>query len=72
MTISETEATFVVRDEGPGFDVASLPDPTDPENLTKASGRGVILMRTLMDEVHYSTAGNTVTMIKRAELIGAK
>ena len=59
------DATFVVRDQGPGFDPASLPDPTDPENLEKASGRGLLLMRTFMDSVEYNSAGNEVTMIKR-------
>ena len=37
--IAPEEARFVIRDEGPGFDPASLPDPTDPENLLRASGR---------------------------------
>jgi anti-sigma regulatory factor (Ser/Thr protein kinase) len=59
------EATFVIQDEGPGFDPASLPDPTDPENLDKVSGRGLLLMRTFMDEVSYNDRGNQVTMIKR-------
>ncbi len=58
-------ATFVVRDEGRGFDPAALPDPTDPANLEKCSGRGILLMRTFMDEVHFSERGNAVTLIKR-------
>jgi CheY-like chemotaxis protein len=60
-------ATFVVRDEGPGFDPHSLPDPTDPENLEKASGRGLLLMRTFMDSVEFNQTGNQVTMVKRVE-----
>ena len=60
-------ATFVVRDEGPGFDPASLPDPTDPENLEKAHGRGLLLMRTFMDSVEFNGVGNEVTMTKRHE-----
>ncbi len=60
-------ATFVVRDEGPGFDPQSLPDPTDPENLEKASGRGLLLMRTFMDSVEFNGSGNQVTMVKRVE-----
>jgi CheY-like chemotaxis protein/anti-sigma regulatory factor (Ser/Thr protein kinase) len=59
------EATFVVRDEGPGFDPDALPDPTDPENLEKASGRGLLLMRTFMDAVEFNRQGNEVTMVKR-------
>jgi anti-sigma regulatory factor (Ser/Thr protein kinase) len=42
-----------------------LPDPTDPENLLKVSGRGILLMRTFMDEVRFNDRGNEVTMVKR-------
>ncbi len=63
--ISCSDATFVVRDEGSGFDPSALPDPTDPANLEKASGRGLLLMRTFMDEVRYNEKGNAVTLIKR-------
>ncbi len=59
------EATFLVRDQGPGFDPASLPDPTEPANLEKASGRGLLLMRTFMDSVQYNGRGNEVIMVKR-------
>lgn len=55
---------YVVKDEGPGFDPASLPDPTDPANLERPCGRGVLLMRTFMDEVEYNSRGNQVTMVK--------
>jgi anti-sigma regulatory factor (Ser/Thr protein kinase) len=64
-TISPHEATFVVRDSGPGFDPTSLPDPTDPENLEKLTGRGLLLIRTFMDEVRYNAGGNEITMVKR-------
>jgi CheY-like chemotaxis protein len=61
----ETErATFVIRDDGPGFDPTKLPDPTDPENLEKVSGRGLLLMKTFMDEVAYNSTGNQVTLVK--------
>ena len=59
------EATFMIQDDGPGFDPHSLPDPTDPENLDKVSGRGLLLMRTFMDAVSYNERGNQVTMVKR-------
>ena len=55
----------MIRDEGEGFDVTSLPDPTDPENLVRASGRGVMLMQMFMSEVRYNDIGNEVRMIKR-------
>lgn len=63
--MSREHATFVIRDEGVGFDPSSLPDPTDPVNLEKASGRGLLLMRTFMDEVEYNEIGNVVTLMKR-------
>ena len=63
--LSREQAVFVIRDEGCGFDPALLPDPTDPANLEKSSGRGVLLMRTFMDEVCYNTVGNQVTLRKR-------
>jgi CheY-like chemotaxis protein len=59
------EAVFVIRDEGSGFDVSALPDPTDPSNLEKASGRGIFLMRSFMDQVFFNPAGNVVTLVKR-------
>ena len=62
---SQTEARFVIRDEGNGFDVSKLPDPTDPENMARAHGRGVLLIRTFMDDVRYNRKGNQVTLIKR-------
>jgi anti-sigma regulatory factor (Ser/Thr protein kinase) len=69
--LTTTAATFVIADEGPGFDVAKLPDPTDPEFLERPSGRGVLLMRTFMDEVRYNATGNRVTLVKRRDRAGA-
>jgi anti-sigma regulatory factor (Ser/Thr protein kinase) len=66
--ISRENAIFVIRDEGSGFDPSSLPDPTDPVNLEKASGRGLLLMRTFMDEVTYNDRGNAVILTKRRRL----
>ncbi len=66
ISVTPRSGTFVVRDEGPGFDPHSLPDPTDPANLERVSGRGLLLMKTFMDEVRYNARGNEVTMIKRA------
>ena len=58
-------AVFVIRDEGPGFDVAGLPDPTDPENMLKASGRGLLLIRTFMDEATHNATGNEIRLVRR-------
>jgi CheY-like chemotaxis protein len=63
--LAPERAEFVVRDQGPGFDPTSLPDPTDPANLDKITGRGILLMRSFMDEVFFNDKGNEVTMIKR-------
>jgi CheY-like chemotaxis protein/anti-sigma regulatory factor (Ser/Thr protein kinase) len=65
--LTSTEATYWVRDEGPGFDPATLPDPLDPENLVKPHGRGIMLIRTFMDEVTFAPGGNEITMVKRRE-----
>ncbi len=55
---------ITIRDEGEGFDFEHLPDPTDPANLLKASGRGAFLMRSFMDEVRWQEGGSVVTMTK--------
>ncbi len=65
--ISSKEARFTFEDEGEGFDVASIPDPRDPENLFKSSGRGVLLIHNIMDEVRYNERGNRLEMIKKGE-----
>lgn len=51
-----------VSDEGRGFDLNSIPDPTAPENLTKCGGRGVFLMHQLCDRINYHDNGRTVEM----------
>jgi serine/threonine-protein kinase RsbW len=65
--VSPTEARFTVEDEGDGFDVQSIPDPRNPENLFKASGRGVLFIYNIMDEVKYNERGNRLTMIKKSD-----
>jgi CheY-like chemotaxis protein len=65
---SHREAVYVIRDEGHGFDPSTLPDPTDPSNLDKISGRGLLLIRTFMDEVHHNQLGNEITMLKRRDI----
>lgn len=64
--VTKSEAVFTVRDEGPGFDPSTLPDPTDPENLIRSHGRGLMLIRTFMDQVTYNDTGNEITMYKYA------
>jgi serine/threonine-protein kinase RsbW len=66
--LSPKEAAFTVEDEGEGFDIREIPDPCDPANLFKASGRGVLLIYNIMDEVEYNAQGNRVKMIKRPDV----
>lgn len=66
--VSRQEARFTIEDEGEGFDVNSIPDPLDPQNLFKTSGRGVLFIYNIMDEVKYNDRGNRLTMVKRSEL----
>lgn len=58
---------ITVRDEGPGFDPEELPDPLAPGFVERPCGRGLLLMRTFMDEVQFSNKGNEVTMVKKYE-----
>lgn len=70
ITLSNAPNGFeiVIRDFGAGFAVDEIADPTDPENLLKASGRGILFMRTFMDEVewvNHDEGGTIVKMLKR-------
>jgi len=47
--------------------VHDIPDPLDPENLFKTSGRGVLFIYNIMDEVKYNERGNRLTMVKRSD-----
>ncbi len=64
--LSDEEASISIADEGPGFRLEDVPDPTLVENLEIDHGRGIFLMRAYMDEVSYNEKGNEVTMVKRA------
>lgn len=61
---SPNDATFVIRDDGHGFHPDDLPDPSDPQYLERPSGRGLLLMRSFVDEVIYNDVGNEVTLVK--------
>ena len=59
---------ITVRDEGTGFNTDGVPDPTDPQNLLKTSGRGILFMRNFMDEVEWERhpeGGTVVRMTKK-------
>src|SRR5258708_9020859 len=60
------EVSITVRDEGKGFDSNAVPDPTFLENLLFTHGRGIYLMKTLMDEVSFEEGGSLVRMRKNS------
>jgi len=60
------EVSITVRDEGRGFDSNAVPDPTFLENLLFTNGRGIYLMKTLMDEVAFEEGGAVVRMRKNS------
>ena len=54
-----------VRDEGTGFDPSSVPDPTQPDRVERPDGRGLFLIRQLVDHVSFNDRGNAICMILR-------
>ena len=54
-----------VADEGAGFSVSLIPNPTDPSHIDSPSGRGIMLMRSFMTRVEYNECGNQVTLEKQ-------
>ena len=67
VTIRVEEVAVRVTDQGVGFDPTTVPDPTLPDNISKSGGRGIFLMRSLMDEVRFNAQGNAVTLVLRFE-----
>jgi serine/threonine-protein kinase RsbW len=55
---------ILIRDFGEGFDVMEVPDPTNPENLLKASGRGILFMHNFVDKVEWEAAAGGGTIVK--------
>src|SRR6202167_6131546 len=66
-----SEITLAIKDEGAGFDVDRISDPTAPENIGSAHGRGIYLMKALMDEVRFEEGGVVVHMRKNTGKAGA-
>ena len=54
--------TFIIRDQGPGFDFSNIPDPTAPENLENINGRGIFLMQKLSDNILFTEEGTVVEL----------
>ena len=63
--IQSDQITVVIQDEGQGFDREQVPDPMQPENLFKSSGRGIFLIESCMDDVTYEKSGTLIKMVKK-------
>jgi len=61
--VTSRHVTIDIEDQGPGFDPASIPDPTAEENLERGSGRGLLLIRAYMAQVEYNPRGNRLRMV---------
>lgn len=66
--IQPDKLTVIVQDEGKGFNREDVPDPLDPANLLKSSGRGIFLMEACMDSVTFEQSGTIVKMVKHKPL----
>ena len=66
ISLTQDAVRFSVRDEGSGFDPQTITDPTDPEYLDRPNGRGMLLMKSFMDELTYSESGRHVMMMKKS------
>jgi serine/threonine-protein kinase RsbW len=62
--VNDKQIEIIIEDEGPGFDRTKVPDPTADENLTKCSGRGLLLIEAYMTKVEYSNKGRRVRLLK--------
>jgi len=62
--VEDSKLVIEVEDEGAGFDRRAVADPTAPAHIMKNSGRGVYLIKKLMDKVDYNDTGNKITMVK--------
>ncbi len=62
--VSDSQMKIIIKDEGKGFDIANVPDPTKPENILKDSGRGIHIMRSFLDDLYYNyTPNGTETIL---------
>lgn len=65
--VDPKQVVILIRDEGPGFNPGTVPDPTSATRLSLPNGRGIMLMHAYMDEVQYNQTGNEVRLVKRKQ-----
>ena len=65
VTVDENMLSISLKDEGKGFDIKSVPDPTQPENILKDSGRGIHIMKNFLDDLKYNftPTGTEITLV---------
>ena len=63
--VSKTHVNLHIRDQGPGFDPDTVPDPTLPDRLQEPDGRGLFLIRNLVEDVSFNERGNSICMTLR-------
>jgi anti-sigma regulatory factor (Ser/Thr protein kinase)/CheY-like chemotaxis protein len=63
-SLNSDRVKFVIRDQGPGFNTSQVADPRDSENVTRIGGRGLLLIKSFMDDVRHNHRGNEITMTK--------
>lgn len=63
--LTEDELTIVIEDQGNGFKLEEVPDPTEDDNLEKPGGRGIMLIRSFMNGFSYNDKGNRLTIRKK-------
>ncbi len=67
--LSADEITVVIEDQGDGFKIAEVPDPTEDDNLEKPGGRGIMLIRSFMTGFEYNDKGNQLTISKKLGVV---
>lgn len=67
--LTEDEVVVVIEDQGDGFKIEEVPDPTEDNNLEKPGGRGIMLIRSFMTGVGYNDKGNRLTMSKKLGVV---
>ncbi|MCH7773881.1 MAG: ATP-binding protein [Bacteroidetes bacterium] len=67
-SVENSKLIIKIKDEGEGFDPGNIPDPTDPENLLKDSGRGIYLMRVYMDDLQYNRTPSGMEFVLTVKL----